>query len=343
MNQRQLWTICIVMTGCLLCSSILRRDKSSIQVPKGWPKPTYTFLNNSLSEAGFSLGRKLFYDPILSRNATISCADCHTQYSSFTHVDHAVSHGIDGRKGTRNSPVLINLAWNPAFMQDGGINHLEIQPLAPISSPTEMDNSLSQVVRVLSASNKYKTLFTNAFGDSAITGQRVLKALAQFTGSLVSYNAKYDRYIRHEAGATFTHQENQGLQLFRKHCSTCHPEPLFTDHTFRNIGLAVDTELHDEGRKKITGKAEDAQKFKVPTLRNIEVSFPYMHDGRFKTLRQVLKHYTASINQSPTLDEQLRYPMPLSDSERTDIIAFLLTLTDTTLLNNPRFRYHHDD
>ncbi|NDC42504.1 MAG: cytochrome-c peroxidase, partial [Chitinophagia bacterium] len=281
----------------------------------------------------------LFYEPKLSRDGTISCASCHTQYSGFTHIDHAVSHGINGLKGNRNAPALYNLAWSPYFMWDGGVNHLEVQPLAPITNPTEMDNTLAQIVLILDSLPGYRHLFANAFGDTAITGQRILKALAQFVVTFQSYQSKYDHVMKHEQGYEFSQQENNGLQLFRKHCASCHREPLFTDYSFRNIGLAVDTELKDWGRMKISGLSTDSLKFRVPSLRNIEVSFPYMHDGRFKTIRQVLNHYTHQLPPSPTLDPLVAQPLPLTENDKTDIIAFLLTLTDQAFLHDTALRY----
>jgi cytochrome c peroxidase len=306
--------------------------------PEGWPKPAYNYSNNKLTDAGFTLGRKLFYEPLLSRDGTISCAHCHTQWNAFTHVDHGLSHGIGGLKGKRNSLTLFNLAWNKSFMWDGGINNLEVQPLGPISNPVEMDNTLENVVRTLDTAQGYKLRFFLAFGDSAITGQRVLKALAQFTGQFQSYNSRYDKYMRHEAGGELSEQELSGLAVFRKQCATCHPEPLFTDYSFRNIGLPVDTELNDYGRLSITHDPADSLKFKVPTLRNVMMSYPYLHDGRFKTIRQVLDHYTNGVVQSTTLDREFRKPMALTDREKTDLVAFLQTLTDIEFLFDPRFK-----
>ena len=330
----------IVVGGTM--SFNLKKNKYALVIPKGWPKPYYEIGKTLNNEATFTLGRKLFYEPLLSRNATISCADCHTQYSAFTHVDHAVSHGIYGRKGNRNAPVLVNLAWNTSFMWDGGINNLEVQPLAPITHASEMDNTLDNIISTLDTLPKYKLKFYRVFGDSNITGQRILRSLAVFTAQFQSYNSKYDKYVRHEKGGEFTAQEINGLTLFRKHCISCHKEPLFTDFSFRNIGIPVDTEINDFGRIRITGKTEDSLLFKVPTLRNIEVSFPYMHDGRFKSLRQVLNHYTGRITKTVTLDKELQYPMAITENEKTDIIAFLLTLTDRDFLFNPRYKNQQD-
>jgi cytochrome c peroxidase len=305
--------------------------------PKYFPKPLYDFSKNQLSENKIQLGRALFYDPLLSRNNMISCASCHSQYSAFTHIDHALSHGIEDKIGFRNSPALQNLAWQKTFMRDGSIHHLDMQALAPISNVGEMDESITHVISKLQNSKLYPALFFKAFGDSIITGEHTLKAIAQFMLILVSDNSKYDGVIRKEA--IFTSQEQNGYILFKKNCASCHKEPLFTNDEFMNNGLSVDTSLNDFGRMRVTKTKNDSLKFKVPTLRNIEFSYPYLHDGRFKKLSQVLNHYTNGIVKSPTLSEKLQNPIVLSSNEKVDIIAFLLTLTDKSFIFNPKYSY----
>lgn len=304
-------------------------------VPINFPKPVYDFSKNPLSESKIELGRALFYDPIFSRDNTISCASCHSQFSAFTHVDHALSHGIDDKIGFRNSPALMNLAWQTLFMRDGAINHLDVQALGPISNPVEMDENITHVVSKLQASKLYPPLFYNAFGDSVITGEHTLKALSQFMLTLVSSNAKYDSVMRKQS--TFTEQEANGYRLFKKNCASCHTEPLFTNDDFRNNGLPVDTTLNDFGRYRVTKKPSDSLAFKVPTLRNIEFSYPYMHDGRFKKLSQVMNHYTNGMLMDKTLAAELQQPIVLTSNEKVDIIAFLLTLTDKSFLFNPQY------
>ena len=328
----------ILLVGILvsLAFAIKRTTPIYFEIPKGWPKPHYDFSKNPLTEEGFQLGRKLFYDPILSRDSTISCSSCHLQATGFTHVDHSLSHGIDGKIGTRNSMTLMNLAWSKSFMWDGGVNHIDVQALNPLTNPVEMDETLEHVVQKLQKSEKYQQLFENAFGDSKITGQRLLKALTQFELLLVSSNSKYDKVLRKEA--VFTEQEQKGYHLFKTNCASCHNEPLFTNDKFENNGLAIDTTLNDIGRIKITNKKEDYLRFKVPTLRNIQFTFPYMHDGRFKTLTEVIKHYN-SISNSTFLPKELSKPMNLSDNDRVDLVAFLKTLTDNEFLFNKRFSY----
>ena len=248
------------------------------KTPSNWPEPVYDFRKNPLDSATIQLGRVLFYDPVLSLDSTISCASCHSPYNTFTHVDHALSHGIYDRIGTRNSPVLVNLAWGKSFMWDGAVNHLDMQALAPLENHLEMGESLPHVIQKIRRQEKYKRLFKSAYHTEIITGERLLKAISQFMLTLVSSNSKYDQVVRGEYGVQFTEQENKGYYLFKEHCASCHTEPLFTNQTFQNNGLAPDSILRDLGRMKITQKSSDSLKFKVPTLRNIERSTPYMHD-----------------------------------------------------------------
>lgn len=324
----------------LLCSIIVAFHSDTntpFKVPQHFPKPVYDFSKNPMSDNKIQLGRALFYDPILSRNNMISCASCHSQFSAFTHVDHALSHGIEDKIGIRNSPALMNLAWQKTFMRDGGINHLDVQSLAPISNPLEMDEKITTVVSKLQSSKLYPNLFYKAFGDSIVTGEHTLKSISQFMLTLVSSNSKYDSVMRKQV--EFSEQENKGYALFKKNCSSCHTEPLFTNDDFKNNGIAIDTTLNDFGRYGVTKNPSDSLKFKVPTLRNIEFSYPYMHDGRFKKLSQVLTHYTSGIEKNKTLSSELQKPIVLSANEKVDIIAFLLTLTDKSFLFNPEYFY----
>jgi len=309
-------------------------------VPQNWPKPHYDFSKNPLTADKIELGRSLFYDPLLSRNNMISCASCHSQYTAFTHVDHALSHGIEDKIGTRNSPALINLAWQSSFMWDGAINHLDMQALAPISHPSEMGEKIENVALKLQRSKIYPALFYKAYNDSIISGEHILKAISQFMLTLVSADSRYDSVMRKQA--EFTIQEKNGYRLFQQNCASCHTEPLFTNLQFENNGLAVDTILKDHGRMKVTKNPSDSLKFKVPTLRNIEFSFPYMHDGRFKKLSEVINHYTSGVVQSKTLSGKLQKPIVLSSNEKVDVIAFLLTLTDKKFLFNSNFSYPKD-
>lgn len=284
--------------------------------PEYFPPPVYDFSANPLTDEGIELGRHLFYDEILSLDTTISCASCHSPYSAFAHTDHDLSHGLDDRIGTRNAPSLFNLAWSTSFHRDGAHHHLDLQALAPLSHPDEMGNSINEAVKRLNEHPDYPTRFALAFGNSLVTGERMLKALAQFQLTLVSAGAKYDQVRMGKD--TFTLQEAKGYSLFKEGCNSCHTEPLFTNHQFEPSGLAVDTALNDFGRMMITGLPTDSLLFKVPSLRNLSYTHPYMHDGRFRKLRNVLNNYAGQLNN----------PALLSSNNQSDLIAFLLTLDD---------------
>jgi cytochrome c peroxidase len=307
--------------------------------PAHFPKPVYHFNNNTLSKAKIELGRVLFYDPMLSKDGSISCASCHSSYNAFAHTDHDLSHGINDQIGFRNAPALFNLAWQQQFMWDGAINHLDMQALAPITHPKEMGENIIDVVSKIQSSTLYKTLFKNAYNDTLVTGERLLKAISQFQLTLVSSESKYDKVIKKQA--SFTEQEQRGYTLFKQHCNSCHTEPLFSNYSFANNGLPVDSTLNDFGKMNITQKKEDSILFKIPTLRNLSYTFPYMHDGRFKKLNEVLHHYTQGIKHSATLAVQLKNSIYLSPYQKTDLMAFILTLNDSAFVFNPNHKYPH--
>ena len=320
----------------LLITAFTTRE-SNFSYPSSWPKPTYDFSKNPIEKNKVILGRVLFYDPILSENNSISCESCHSPYSAFTHIDHALSHGIYDSIGTRNSPALMNLAWKKSFMWDGAINNLDMQALAPISHPLEMGSSIKKVVIKLQASKKYRQLYFQAYGDSIPTGEKTLKAISQFLLTLVSANSKYDKVM--SGDLQFTAQEKNGYTLFQKNCSSCHREPLFTNDEFANNGLPDNPTLKDKGRMHITLDSTDTYKFKIPTLRNIEYTYPYMHDGRFKKLSEVMNHYTSGIIQSKTLAPELKEKIKLTENEKVDLISFLLTLSDKEFVFNSNHTY----
>ena len=307
--------------------------------PKHFPKPIYNFKNNTLTESKILLGKVLFYDPLLSKDGSISCASCHSSYNAFAHTDHELSHGINDQIGFRNAPALFNLAWQQNFMWDGAINHLDMQALAPITHPKEMGENLIDVVIKLQASPLYKTLFKQAFKDTIITGERLLKAMSQFELTLVSANSKYDKVMKKQT--VFTEQEQSGYTLFKQHCNSCHAEPLFSNYAFANNGLPVDSTLNDYGKMNITQKSEDSLMFKIPTLRNLSYTFPYMHDGRFKKLNEVLQHYTKGVKQSVTLSHQLKNNINLTSNQKIDLLSFILTLNDSAFVFNPNHKYPH--
>ena len=315
------------------------KDVIAFTVPKGWPQPHYNFENNTLTSAGFVLGRKIFYDPRLSKDNSVSCGTCHQSYAAFANFDHALSHGVNDQLGTRNSPTLFNLNWHNGFFWDGGANHIENQPIGPIQNPLEMSETIANVVAKMDTSVVYKRLFKDAFGSDTINSQRIFKALAQFMGSMISCNSKYDHYVRKESGGDLTTSELSGLQVFRAKCATCHQEPLFSDYSYRNNGIAP-TNVNDIGRGRITTDSSDYYKFKVPSLRNLKYSGPYMHDGRYTTIDEVLNHYanSADMYNYPTLDPLVKNGISLSAQEKTDLKSFLNTLNDTAFIHDIRFQ-----
>jgi cytochrome c peroxidase len=329
----------VVFTGSAFLYEINPYNPTYLKlvIPKGWPKPpTNIFAKNPLTEEGFQLGKKLFYDGRLSKDGSIACASCHQQFAAFSTFDHDLSHGVNNSFTTRNAPPLFNIAWMKEMHWDGGINHIEVQPLAPITAANEMAETLANVLKKISADTAYKRMFKTAFGDAAVTSQRMLKALAQFTGSIQSYNSKYDKVKRGED--TFTVSEQLGYATFKANCNACHTEPLFTNNSFRNNGLNMNATLKDAGRMNITGNPKDSLKFKVPSLRNITVTAPYMHDGRLYTLSQVIEHYRSGINTAqPTVDSLLKNKIAISKQEKVDLLSFLYTLTDNELLGNKRY------
>ncbi len=307
--------------------------------PPEFPALVYDLSKNPLTPAGAELGRRLFYDPLLSRDGSIACAECHRQDAGFTHHGHDLSHGIDNRIGERNSQPIQNLAWERTFFWDGGVHDLDLQPVVPLENPVEMDEKFGNVLQKVRQSPKYPALFRAAYGSDEITSAQFLKALSQFMLTLVSANSRYDRYRRGEE--TFTADEKAGLGLFQtKGCATCHAGALFSDGSFRNNGIGRGV-TDDLGRAKITELAADRYTFRVPSLRNVEVTKPYMHDGRFYDLETVIDHYRERVQDGPTLAPFLkqggRSGISISDEEKRQLVLFLKTLTDREFLTNPKF------
>jgi cytochrome c peroxidase len=326
----------ILFSGCkkeTKVISVYKDEYWKFVKPEGFPSTIYSFENNEQSELRFELGRSLFYDPILSSDNSTSCSTCHAQAHSFSDHNVALSTGVLGLKGHRNAPALINLVWNKSFMWDGGVNHIEVQPLVPLTSPFEMNETLDNVVHKLNNNATYKSKFKAAYNVDVITSQKMLQALTQFMGMLTSSDTKYDRYIAGKE--TLSDKEKRGLIIFRQKCTACHVEPLFTDYSFRNIGL--DSISIDIGRELVSQNTSDKGKFKVPTLRNVAETYPYMHDGRYFTLNQLLNHHINGAINTATTDSYLLNITPLTSNEKLDIIDFLMTLTDYTLIGNMKF------
>lgn len=315
-----------------------------LDIPQGLP-PMDTFLpeDNPMTVEGVALGRKLFYEPLLSDDNSQSCGSCHIQELGFGDP-RRFSIGIDGSVGTRQAMTLINLGWNPnGFFWDGRAATLEDLVFEPVVNPIEMNTTWPEVEAKLNASTEYQELFKTAFDTDVIDSTHVSKAIAQFIRTLISGNSKFDKWFNQQA-LQLSPQELRGFTLYNGEgadCFHCHGlGGLGTDNQFRNNGM--DTEFSaDYGRYDVTGNEADKGKFRAPTLRNVEVTAPYMHDGRFFTLEEVVEHYSDHVTQSATIDPLMELVgdggAQLTASEKEDLIAFLKTLTDDEFLTNPAF------
>lgn len=310
-------------------------------VPSNFPETTYDISQNPPTEKGFELGKKLFFDGQLASDGVVSCGFCHIQDFAFTHHTHITSHGVNGLIGKRNAQPLHNLAFMNEFTWDGAATFLDSQPIIPITAEVEMNETIGNVLSKLENDPNYPSLFAEAYGSAGITSERMFKSLSQFMIMMVSANSKYDKWERGEA-ITFSEEEEEGRILFQAQCASCHAGTLQTDQSYRNNGLAVDPSFNDLGRSVVTGLPGDNGKFKVPSLRNIEITFPYMHDGRLGSLEDVLDFYTDGVVESETLDPMFikqdgTLGLDITPEEKTKIIAFLKTLTDNDFLNDQRF------
>ena len=298
-----------------------------LAIPDGFP-PMAVPPDNPMTEEGVALGRRLFFDPILSSDGATSCASCHRPEFAFSDPE-PVSSGVAGST-RRNSMALANAGWSRSLFWDGRAASLEEQALQVVENPVEMGESWENVERKLRAHPEYPGEFRRAFGDVPITRDNAVRAIAQFQRTLVSGGAKFDRVLAGQE--QFTEVEELGLELFfseRGDCFHCHGTLLFTDGDFHNTGL--DEAPADSGRAAVTGRRLDYGKFKSPSLRNVEYTAPYMHDGRFPTLEEVLDHYDSGLHLNEFLDPLLlrfREPRNFTREEREALVAFLLTLSD---------------
>lgn len=318
-----------------------------LKIPQFFPQMNIPS-DNPLTNEGVALGRKLFYEKLLSRNNSMSCGSCHNQSLAFSDNERQFSTGIDGIEGNRNAQAIINLGFNLHYFWDGRATTLEEQALEPVPNPIEMHQSWIQAVSKLKSNTDYVNRFKLVFGTEQFDSTHVAKALAQFMRTLISGNSRFDRYRRGEINLTFS--ELNGLVLFNSdasdvtsggdcfHCHSLDGGLLTTDNRFHNNGL--DAVPLDFGRELVTGDPSDRAKFLTPTLRNVALTAPYMHDGRFNTLMEVVNHYNSGGVASPTIDPLMKNVgdgLNLTLSEKNDLIAFLRALTDSTFLNNPAF------
>jgi cytochrome c peroxidase len=315
----------ILFFACFIAAFKLQQSAIP-SYPSYFPAPT-THLNTiGFDTLKIQIGRVLFYDGLLSADGTISCASCHSQHNAFAHSDHTLSHGINDSIGKRNAPPLFNLAWQKSMMWDGAVKNVNLQALAPITGHMEMGENLPNVLKKLNASTLYKKLFYAAYGDSTITTKRLLQTLEQFQLTLISATSKYDDVKNNKA--QFNSDEQRGYTLFKQNCNTCHKEPLFSTYQFANNGLPINKKLNDYGRFAVTQNKNDSFKFKIPSLRNLGFTMPYMHDGRFNTLTQVLNHYTTPNIKKTDLTKIIQF----NDIEKKDLLAFLNTLNDEVFI-----------
>lgn len=298
--------------------------------------------SNPMTREGVLLGEKLFFDTRLSGNGTMSCATCHVPALGFSDPNQ-FSTGIGGEKGNRNAMPLFNLAWTHMFFWDGRVHSLEAQAHDPVVNPIEMHADWNIVAAKLQNDAMYPILFYRAFGSGIIDSMAVTKAIAQYERSLLSFSSKFDRFYYDKDSSVFSESELRGYSIFmtKANCFLCHNAPQFTDFHFSNNGL--DIVLNDNGLGAITNNKEDNGKFKIPSLRNIALTAPYMHDGRFKTLEEVVDFYNSGVKAaSPNLDPHMNFPFVrtpnfLNDNEKKDLVQFLKTLTDNKFVQNPQY------
>jgi cytochrome c peroxidase len=350
----------LLLFGFILLLIACRKDKVSytptpyeLQIPSHFPSMNIP-ADNPFTVEGIALGRRLFYEEQLSGDNTISCATCHAPAAAFSDTNQ-FSKGIDNIQGTRNAMPLFNMGWQSFFFWDGRAKTLEEQLLEPVPNPIEMHQSWKKTVEKLNADIAYKNRFFQAFGEAGIDSIKVAKALAQFIRTLISGTSKYDVMYKHENNLvlsateqailqTVTVEEWGGYDLFKSmngaDCFHCHNGPLMQVKKFSNNGL--DVAFTDLGRGAVTNNSNDNGKFKVPSLRNITLTAPYMHDGRFSSLDQVIEHYSTGIHQSPTIDPLIEFAfqggVQLGAQEKDLLKKFLNTLTDYTFVNNPAFK-----
>ena len=364
MHRKKANIFLIVIGVCLLSCSTDEETKDEVNVNGvnydgtayqlqigDFPLPNIA-PDNQLTIQGVRLGRMLFYEKRLSKDGSMSCASCHRQEDAFTDTAK-FSEGVRGKLGSRQAMSVFNMAWNNnEFFWDGRAHLLRDQSLKPIQDSLEMDETLENVISKLGSDQLYKDQFMRAFGSVEITEERMSLAMEQFMNSIVSVDSKYDRHLR--GITTLDSAEERGRKLFFAEfnpgfpslsgadCAHCHGGRNFQDNRYSNNGLDTDAEMQDVGRMEVTGMAGDKGRFKITSLRNIELTGPYMHDGRFKTLEEVIDHYNSGMKMSSTIDPALIYPLnsgglQLTDQDKNDLIAFLKTLTDEVMLTDPDY------
>ena len=306
-----------------------------LAIPMGFPAPEFPE-DNRFTEARWELGKKLFFDPVMSRNNEVSCASCHLPGNAFSDT-LSFSPGVDGAAGVRNAPSLANVAYHPYFTREGGVPSLEMQVLVPIQEHNEFDFNILEIAARLKEDPDYQQMSQKAYGREP-DHYVITRALATFERSMISGNSPYDKYFYQNNSSALTEEELKGMELFfsdKTNCSSCHSSFNFSDYSFKNNGLYK--EYKDQGRFRLTNDEADRAVFKVPSIRNVELTGPYMHDGSMASLEEVIAHYNLGGKDHPHKSDLIR-PLNLSQEEQSDLLAFLQSLTDKDFIKNPKFR-----
>lgn len=301
----------------------------NLELPVGFPSPDIP-VDNQLTNARIELGKRLFFDPILSRDSTISCGSCHLPKQLFTD-GNKVSIGIENRKGIRNAPTLANVAYQKSLLMEGGVPSLELQVIAPIEDTNEMDFDALQVVERLKRHPIYRELAQRAYEREPDLFV-LTRSIASYERTLLSGDSRFDQYYYQNKKNILTDSEQRGLDLFFSEglqCATCHSGHNFTDGDFHNIGLYTDYE--DIGRARVTVLDSDIGRFKTPTLRNVALTAPYMHDGSLASLEEVIEHFNAGGHSHPNKDNRVK-PLNLTAENKADLLSFLQSLTDSSFI-----------
>jgi cytochrome c peroxidase len=300
-------------------------------IPKGFPQMPFPD-DNSFSKKRWQLGKKLFYDTKLSSDGTVSCASCHKAHLAFAD-DRAFSPGVHNRPGVRNAPSLANIGYHPYFLREGSVPTLEMQAAVPVQEANEFDHNIVSLTQLLQDDESYRTLAQEAY-QRDLNPFTFTRALATFQRSLISGSSSFDQYFYQDKTHALSESEKRGMTLFfsaKTNCSTCHQGFNFTNYAFKNNGLAE--QYADEGRRRATGLASDEALFKTPSLRNVEVTAPYMHNGALTTLQEVIQHYNTGGKNHPNKSTLIR-PLNLNKTEQQDLLAFLRSLTDYSFISN---------
>jgi cytochrome c peroxidase len=325
--------VLLIFSACVKEEGGTTLDYSNF-IPSHFPAPDLA-IEDIPTEAKIKLGKKLFYDPIMSADNTVSCASCHNPKLAFSD-DVALSLGVKGALGTRNAPTLANVVYQKRLLREGGLPTLEMQVLVPIQEHNEFNTNILKIAEKLNQSKAYRDLSMAAFGRPEIDAFVITRSIAAFERILISGDSRYDQSTLGKA--RLTELESLGKQLFfsdKTHCSSCHGTFLFTNQTFQNNGLYL--QYNDAGRKRFTALEADDATFKVPTLRNIALTSPYMHDGSIQTLEEVIEHYNSG-GQPHQNKSHLIQTLDLTKTEKDALLAFLKTLTDHTFINNKYLR-----